>query len=440
MKHASVHSKSPRQDTSLSQHRPVTGPNGIALAPPTYGIDFVDRQQSTGIGMTIQRQTREDSSIPERQQENRTGLPDHLKAGIETLSGLSLDDVHVHYNSAKPAALQALAYTQGADIHVGPGQEQYLPHEAWHVVQQKQGRVKPTFQLKGEQVNDDDRLEHEADVMKAKLTRQMSAAVPDGHIEVVARPNENTATQLETRSLAQKASMDFSPLLTVQPSLASPIQRNGAQHGNVIQRERWGGKDWKTLKKRKGGVLVFTDQNEAERALKAQFTEDEQKFLKDGDWKSCAEKAMDKEFGGIEQAFKFAQGLVEAGRSQKAAADRRKQIEEDGLFNAIDDLNLNEELATATLKKGVNMYASGALNAGLGQIYPVADVNDAVDELEGYEGSIDGTNGNVEITDVHKVSDKGDKMSIDRLSQYQANINMKVYTKKKQVHIDANSL
>jgi hypothetical protein len=428
MKHASVHSKSPRQDTSLSQHRPVTGPNGIALAPPTYGIDFVDRQRPAAPTKAeavapIQRKYGDDSRIPERQQENRTGLPDHLKAGIETLSGLSLDDVHVHYNSAKPAALQALAYTQGADIHVGPGQEQYLPHEAWHVVQQKQGRVKPTFQLKGEQVNDDDRLEHEADVMKAKLTRQMSAAVPDGHIEVVARPNENTATQLETRSLAQKASMDFSPLLTVQPSLASPIQRNGAQHGNVIQRERWGGKDWKTLKKRKGGVLVFTDQNEAERALKAQFTEDEQKFLKDGDWKSCAEKAMDKEFGGIEQAFKFAQGLVE-----------------DGLFNAIDDLNLNEELATATLKKGVNMYASGALNAGLGQIYPVADVNDAVDELEGYEGSIDGTNGNVEITDVHKVSDKGDKMSIDRLSQYQANINMKVYTKKKQVHIDANSL
>jgi hypothetical protein len=27
-----------------------------------------------------------------------------------------------------------------------PGQEQHLPHEAWHVVQQKQGRVKPTGQ------------------------------------------------------------------------------------------------------------------------------------------------------------------------------------------------------------------------------------------------------------------------------------------------------
>ena len=29
----------------------------------------------------------------------------------------------------------ALAYAQGSDIHLAPGQEQHLPHEAWHVVQ-----------------------------------------------------------------------------------------------------------------------------------------------------------------------------------------------------------------------------------------------------------------------------------------------------------------
>ncbi len=94
---------------------------------------------------------------------NRTGLPDHLKAGVEHLSGLAMDDVRVHYNSPKPAQLQALAYAQGADIHVGPGQQRYLPHEAWHVVQQKQGRVKPRLQMKGNAINDDSALEREAD-------------------------------------------------------------------------------------------------------------------------------------------------------------------------------------------------------------------------------------------------------------------------------------
>lgn len=103
------------------------------------------------------------------QLKNATGLPDKLKSGIESLSGMAMDDVRVQYNSAKPAQLQAHAYAQGNQIHIAPGQEKHLPHEAWHVVQQKQGRVKPTMQMKGAvKVNDDAGLEREADVMGAK--------------------------------------------------------------------------------------------------------------------------------------------------------------------------------------------------------------------------------------------------------------------------------
>jgi hypothetical protein len=106
---------------------------------------------------------------PIQKKENNTGLPGNLKTGIENLSGMSLDDVKVHRNSDKPAQLQAHAYAQGTDIHLGPGQERHLPHEAWHVVQQKQGRVKPTMQMKGAvNVNDDVGLEKEADIMGAK--------------------------------------------------------------------------------------------------------------------------------------------------------------------------------------------------------------------------------------------------------------------------------
>jgi len=118
---------------------------------------------------TVQRQEEEElqmKSEPNQKKPNNTGLPDNLKTGVENLSGISLDDVKVHYNSDKPSQLQAHAFAQGTDIHMAPGQEKHLPHEAWHVVQQKQGRVKPTMQLKGKvNVNDDPRLEKEADVM-----------------------------------------------------------------------------------------------------------------------------------------------------------------------------------------------------------------------------------------------------------------------------------
>jgi len=112
------------------------------------------------------------SSANPIQKKNNTGLPDALKSGVENLSGHSMDDVKVHYNSPKPAQLNAHAYAQGTDIHVASGQEKHLPHEAWHVVQQKQGRVKPTKQLKAKvNINDDQTLENEADVMGAKAAR-----------------------------------------------------------------------------------------------------------------------------------------------------------------------------------------------------------------------------------------------------------------------------
>jgi hypothetical protein len=104
------------------------------------------------------------------------GLPNDLRAGIESMSGMDMSGVKVHAGSSKPAQMGALAYAQGSDIHLGPGQEQHLPHEAWHVVQQMQGRVQPTMQMKGGMaVNDDAGLEHEADVMGAKAARAGAA-------------------------------------------------------------------------------------------------------------------------------------------------------------------------------------------------------------------------------------------------------------------------
>lgn len=108
------------------------------------------------------------AQYPIQRKANNTGLPDQLKSGLEHLSGIDLSDVKVHYNSDKPKNLQALAYAQGNDIYLGPGQEKHLPHEAWHVVQQKQGRVKPTMQFKGVEINDSIELEKEADIMSQR--------------------------------------------------------------------------------------------------------------------------------------------------------------------------------------------------------------------------------------------------------------------------------
>lgn len=124
---------------------------------------LVQRRNATGLA---QKQV---EAIPANGKTNATGLPNRLKSGIESLSGYAMDDVKVHFNSQKPAQLHAHAYAQGHEIHLAPGQEKHLPHEAWHIVQQKQGRVQPTLPFKGGiAINDNLGLEHEADVMGAK--------------------------------------------------------------------------------------------------------------------------------------------------------------------------------------------------------------------------------------------------------------------------------
>ncbi len=118
-----------------------------------------------------------------QQQGNRTGIPPHIQKRCEAMSGVSFDDVRIHYGSGKPAELGALAYTQGSHVYIGPGQERYLGHELGHVMQQKRGRVKPNMFFRGMAVNDDRSLEREADRIGG--TVQGAPALRDASLNVL---------------------------------------------------------------------------------------------------------------------------------------------------------------------------------------------------------------------------------------------------------------
>jgi hypothetical protein len=133
--------------------------------------------QRGAIWRAIQLKAAESAAPGPSASSSASALPASLQAGVEKLSGIAMGDVRVHRNSAEPAKLGALAYAQGSDIHLGPGQDRHLPHEAWHVVQQKQGRVAPTVQLKGVALNESAALEAEADAMGARAV-QMQVATP----------------------------------------------------------------------------------------------------------------------------------------------------------------------------------------------------------------------------------------------------------------------
>lgn len=163
-------SRSPRVGAQRAMTDEIRRGSVASAQPAQLAYEFGDTAR--GELPLLQRQ----AGANRARKKNETGMPDGLKAGLENLSGMSMDDVRVHYNSDCPERLQALAYTQGNDIHVAPGQARHLPHEAWHVVQQKQGRVKPTLQLHGVAINDDATLEREADVMGRKAVHARGAS------------------------------------------------------------------------------------------------------------------------------------------------------------------------------------------------------------------------------------------------------------------------
>lgn len=161
--------------------------------------------------------------------ENRTGLSDSLKGGLESLSGMDLSGVRVHRNSSKPARVNALAYTHGKNIYLGPGHEKHLPHEGWHVVQQMRGRVNPTTQVKGMSINDDVGLEQEADVMGVKAMQKLpiSENSRKGTIsESKAIAPHVLSTDHRVKALIQKKDV-------IQLQNGSPPQRGSIRMGGV---------------------------------------------------------------------------------------------------------------------------------------------------------------------------------------------------------------
>lgn len=159
--------KQSMQSESVQQHKPMVEEENFSSS--LAQAMFIDNRPQAVTQRRLNTMASEASSVTVQRQSNSTsqgGLPHELRQGIEALSGMSMEHVQVHYNSSQPAQLNAHAYAQGSEIYLAPGQERHLPHEAWHVVQQAQGRVAPTMQMKEDTpINDDRTLEEEADLM-----------------------------------------------------------------------------------------------------------------------------------------------------------------------------------------------------------------------------------------------------------------------------------
>lgn len=302
------HINNGQENRSAANH--MTGKNGISAIPPGH----------TPVQLA-EASDKEEETIQKAEKPNNTGLPDNLKAGLENLSGYAMDDVKVHYNSSKPAQLEAHAYAQGTDIHLASGQEKHLPHEAWHVVQQKQGRVKPTLQLKNKvNINDDTGLENEADLMGAKANQPASIQKqPDS-------TKKSTSIEMQTAQLTRQSK----------------------------------------------GIVYATSDEDAVEWLKENISDWDE--LPEEDREMAMDIAQDKT-QGVQVAKNMLAGADFEKEVKKRQEKREGDIKDD--FETFDE-TFNDDLANNVFKAMKNAFVGGNKNVSIAGDYSQTQVDDAI--------------------------------------------------------------
>lgn len=158
---------------------------------------------------------------------SQNGMADDLRSKMENAFQADFSNVNIHQNSQNAQNIGALAYTQGNDVHFAPGQfkpnthagQELIGHELTHVIQQRNGRVKPTTQAGGMLVNDDKNLEGEADNMGRKAAAFQLKKNDDSSTKFFAPARNNFSKNIQAKSA------------TIQMK-AAPGAKKGASGGN----------------------------------------------------------------------------------------------------------------------------------------------------------------------------------------------------------------
>ncbi len=116
----------------------------------------------------------EDKAVQKKSTESPTTLSSEENVKAKQTFGMDMSDVKIHQNSNQATELGAQAFTQGTDVVFGKGHDKSTPegkellgHELAHVAQQKAGQVSPTTSVNNLPVNDDKKLESQADSLGA---------------------------------------------------------------------------------------------------------------------------------------------------------------------------------------------------------------------------------------------------------------------------------
>lgn len=125
------------------------------------------------------------------------GIPDSIRAKMESVFNIDVSSLNIVQNSGAAKAAGALAFAAGNTIHFAPGQfspetpqgQHLLGHELAHVVQQREGRVQANGEMNGMAINNDQRLEAEADAMAQRAVNAEEPSSESASLATVSAPS-----------------------------------------------------------------------------------------------------------------------------------------------------------------------------------------------------------------------------------------------------------
>ncbi|OKH39735.1 hypothetical protein NIES2119_05660 [[Phormidium ambiguum] IAM M-71] len=250
-----------------------------AKAEPVQRQEREEEEPAQAKAEPVQRQEREEEEPAQAKAESKlkvkpvqakidlapTGsgkpMPEAVQQKMETAFGADFSGIRIH-EGPQAKAMNAIAYTQGENIHFQPGKyqpetqsgQELLGHELTHVVQQKAGRVTAP-QRKAVPINADINLETEADLLGAKAARgeqvqiagaSVSQGLINRDLKNVAEPAKPKAATPEIEAKSSNGQELLAHELThvVQPK-ATENQKNTtnssseihAASANIIQKK-----------------------------------------------------------------------------------------------------------------------------------------------------------------------------------------------------------
>ncbi len=143
------------------------------------------------------------------QRKSNENLPERLQTQMECSLGQDLSNVKIQKNSQEAINLNARAFTQGNSVHFAPNEfnpssvkgKELIGHEFAHVAQQRTNIVRPTIQQKGKQINDNSKLEQEADDFGKSLAKNNSPVLTTESVE-----SKTTDSNVIQRQIPEKSS------------------------------------------------------------------------------------------------------------------------------------------------------------------------------------------------------------------------------------------